>query len=170
VKFHANVWESGSKSFGGIIYSSAHYRCRYSSEESLKCVAPWNNVLIIHQKPKFTTRETEAHSMTEPFYKAPAVVSPLNQALAYINKILFNSKPRVQYHEHWDMILNYNAICLFRVRLIFDPEDGSDTFLRNVGSDMDYTALYLMRWQNYYYCNASWSGHPVFQSRTIERL
>jgi hypothetical protein len=31
--------------------------------------------------------------------------------------------------------------------LIFDPEDGGDTFLRNVGSYMDYTALYPRRWQ-----------------------
>jgi hypothetical protein len=32
-------------------------------------------------------------------------------------------------------------------RLIFDPEDGGDTFLRNVGSYIYYTALYLRRWQ-----------------------
>jgi hypothetical protein len=30
----------------------------------------------------------------------------------------------------------------FLARLIFDPEDGSDTFFRNVGSHTDYTALY----------------------------
>jgi hypothetical protein len=36
---------------------------------------------------------------------------------------------------------------LFLARLIFDPEDGGDTFLRNVGSYTDYTALYPRRWQ-----------------------
>jgi hypothetical protein len=30
-------------------------------------------------------------------------------------------------------------------RLIFDPEDGDDTFLRKVGSYTDYTALCLRR-------------------------
>jgi hypothetical protein len=33
----------------------------------------------------------------------------------------------------------------FLARLIFDPEDGGDTFLRNVGSYTDYTALYPTR-------------------------
>jgi hypothetical protein len=33
-------------------------------------------------------------------------------------------------------------------RLIFDPEVGGDTFLRNVGLHMDYTALYFRRWQH----------------------
>jgi hypothetical protein len=33
----------------------------------------------------------------------------------------------------------------FLSRLIFDPEDGSDKFLRNVGSYTDYTALYIGR-------------------------
>jgi hypothetical protein len=28
---------------------------------------------------------------------------------------------------------------------IFDPEDGCDTFLRNVGSDTGYTSLYPRR-------------------------
>jgi hypothetical protein len=31
--------------------------------------------------------------------------------------------------------------------LIFDPEDGGNTFLRNVGSYADYTVLYPRRWQ-----------------------
>jgi hypothetical protein len=31
--------------------------------------------------------------------------------------------------------------------VIFDPEDGGDTFLRNVGSFTDYTALYPRIWQ-----------------------
>jgi hypothetical protein len=35
----------------------------------------------------------------------------------------------------------------FLARLIFDPEDGGDTFLRNVGSYTDYTALCPRRWQ-----------------------
>jgi hypothetical protein len=35
----------------------------------------------------------------------------------------------------------------FLARLIFDPEDGGDTLLRNVGSCTDYTALYPRRWQ-----------------------
>jgi hypothetical protein len=34
----------------------------------------------------------------------------------------------------------------FLVRLIFDPEDGDDTFLQNVGSCTYYTALYPRRW------------------------
>jgi hypothetical protein len=32
--------------------------------------------------------------------------------------------------------------------LIFDPEDGGDTFLRNVGSHRHYTVLYPRRWQH----------------------
>jgi hypothetical protein len=32
-------------------------------------------------------------------------------------------------------------------RLIFDPEDVGDTFLRNVGSCTYYTTLYIRRWQ-----------------------
>jgi hypothetical protein len=45
--------------------------------------------------------------------------------------------------------LFYLATCSlwFLARLIFDPEDGGDTFLRSVGSYTDYTALYLRRWQ-----------------------
>jgi hypothetical protein len=31
--------------------------------------------------------------------------------------------------------------------LIFDRENGPDTFLRNVGSYTDYTAIYPRRWQ-----------------------
>jgi hypothetical protein len=34
-------------------------------------------------------------------------------------------------------------------RLIFYPEDGSDTFLRNVGSHTDYTALFPRIWQHF---------------------
>jgi hypothetical protein len=32
-------------------------------------------------------------------------------------------------------------------RLIFDPDDGGGTFLRNVGSYTDYTVPYSRRWQ-----------------------
>jgi hypothetical protein len=32
--------------------------------------------------------------------------------------------------------------------LIFDPENGGDTFLRNVGLHTDYKALYPKRWQH----------------------
>jgi hypothetical protein len=32
--------------------------------------------------------------------------------------------------------------------MIFDPEDGGDTFLRNVGSHKNYMALYPRRWQH----------------------
>jgi hypothetical protein len=31
------------------------------------------------------------------------------------------------------------AVCLFLAQQISDPEDGGDTFLRNVSSHMDYT-------------------------------
>jgi hypothetical protein len=31
--------------------------------------------------------------------------------------------------------------------MIFDPEDGGDTFLRNIGSHTVYTALYPRRWK-----------------------
>jgi hypothetical protein len=34
----------------------------------------------------------------------------------------------------------------FLARLIFDPEDWGDTFLRNVSSYTDYTALYPRTW------------------------
>jgi hypothetical protein len=33
--------------------------------------------------------------------------------------------------------------------LIFDPEDGGDTLLRNMGSNTDYTALYPRRWHTF---------------------
>jgi hypothetical protein len=36
----------------------------------------------------------------------------------------------------------------FLALLIFDPEDGIDTFLRNVGSHTDYAALYPRRWEH----------------------
>jgi hypothetical protein len=36
----------------------------------------------------------------------------------------------------------------FVARLIFDPEDESDVFLRNVCSRMDYMGLYPRRWQH----------------------
>jgi hypothetical protein len=37
--------------------------------------------------------------------------------------------------------------CWFLARLIFDPEDGGDTLLQNVGLYMNYTAPYPRRWQ-----------------------
>jgi hypothetical protein len=40
------------------------------------------------------------------------------------------------------------ATSCFLVRLIFDPKYGGDNFLRNVGSHMDYAALYTRRWQH----------------------
>jgi hypothetical protein len=39
------------------------------------------------------------------------------------------------------------AACLLFALLIFDPEDGSDMFFRNVGSHTGYTALYPRRRQ-----------------------
>jgi hypothetical protein len=36
---------------------------------------------------------------------------------------------------------------MFLATLIFHHEHGSDSFLRNVGSHMDYTTLYLRKWQ-----------------------
>jgi hypothetical protein len=39
------------------------------------------------------------------------------------------------------------AACWLLALLIFDPEDGGDTSLRNVGSHVDYTVLYPGRWQ-----------------------
>jgi hypothetical protein len=44
----------------------------------------------------------------------------------------------------------------FLARLIFCPEDGGYTFLREVGSHMDYTALYLRRWQHLMKLNEKW--------------
>jgi hypothetical protein len=38
-------------------------------------------------------------------------------------------------------------VCLLLARLIFDHECVGDTFLRNVGSYMDYTALFPRKWQ-----------------------
>jgi hypothetical protein len=37
------------------------------------------------------------------------------------------------------------AARLFLTRLIFDPENGGDTFLRNVGSNTNYTAVSLKK-------------------------
>jgi hypothetical protein len=39
----------------------------------------------------------------------------------------------------------YRLARWFLARLIFDPEDGGDIFLRNVGSYTDYTVLYNRR-------------------------
>jgi hypothetical protein len=39
-------------------------------------------------------------------------------------------------------------VAWFLARMIFDPEDWGDMFLRNVGSHTDHTALYLRRWQH----------------------
>jgi hypothetical protein len=36
---------------------------------------------------------------------------------------------------------------LFLPQLIFDPEDGGDTSIRDVGACMDYTTLYPRMWQ-----------------------
>jgi hypothetical protein len=50
--------------------------------------------------------------------------------------------------DFWDIEpcrLYVNLLRAILVRLIFDPEDGADTFLRNVGSHTDYTALYPRR-------------------------
>jgi hypothetical protein len=46
-------------------------------------------------------------------------------------------------------IIWFLVICsgLFLAWLIFDPEDGGDTFHRNVRPYTDYTALCLRRWQ-----------------------
>jgi hypothetical protein len=47
-----------------------------------------------------------------------------------------------------EVILPSHLLALwFDARLIFNPEDGGDSFLRNVGSYMDYTAPYPRRWQ-----------------------
>jgi hypothetical protein len=40
------------------------------------------------------------------------------------------------------------AACWFLAQLILDPDDGSDTFLWNVSSHTDYTALYPSRMQH----------------------
>jgi hypothetical protein len=37
--------------------------------------------------------------------------------------------------------------CWFLARLIFNPEDGGDMFLRNISSYMDYMALYPRIWK-----------------------
>jgi hypothetical protein len=52
------------------------------------------------------------------------------------------------YHLYLQVVtLRYsNSACL--AMLTFDPEYGGDTFLRNVGSLVDYTALYPRRWQH----------------------
>jgi hypothetical protein len=46
-----------------------------------------------------------------------------------------------------------HVLVLYLVRLIFDPEDGGDTLLRNAGSYTDYTALY---------CRISKLAHKLF--------
>jgi hypothetical protein len=40
------------------------------------------------------------------------------------------------------------ATHLFLARLILDPEDGCDSFLRNVDSHTKYATLYRRRWQH----------------------
>jgi hypothetical protein len=45
------------------------------------------------------------------------------------------------------VILTTSAERWFVVWLTFDPEDGDDIFLRNVCSHVNYTALYIRRWQ-----------------------
>jgi hypothetical protein len=44
--------------------------------------------------------------------------------------------------------MNQPAARWFLAGLIFDPEDGGDTFHRNVGPHTDYTALYPRRGQH----------------------
>jgi hypothetical protein len=55
--------------------------------------------------------------------------------------------------------------CWFLAQLIFDPENGGDTFLWNVGSYLDYTALYPRRRHissNIMFRKYSWApGYPV---------
>jgi hypothetical protein len=50
-----------------------------------------------------------------------------------------------------DTILQQKILVLlarwFLARMIFDTEDGGDTFLRNGGSPTDYTVLYPGRWK-----------------------
>jgi hypothetical protein len=42
----------------------------------------------------------------------------------------------------------YSTCCMLVFgRLFFDPEDGGNTFLRNIGSQTDCMALYPKRWQ-----------------------
>jgi hypothetical protein len=53
------------------------------------------------------------------------------------------------YHLHLRGLDGYEpATRWFLARLIFDPEDGGDTFLRNVYSQANCTPLYLRRWQH----------------------
>jgi hypothetical protein len=44
--------------------------------------------------------------------------------------------------------LQGHATRMFLARLIFEPETGSGTFLRNVGSHTEYAVLYLTTWQH----------------------
>jgi hypothetical protein len=48
----------------------------------------------------------------------------------------------------WLAYCQLPAPCWFLAWLIFNPEDGGDTFFRNVSSHMDYMALYPRRWQH----------------------
>jgi hypothetical protein len=51
------------------------------------------------------------------------------------------------YHLHGLKSAQPPATRWFLARLIFDPEDGGDTLLRNVGLHTDYTTLYPAIWQ-----------------------
>jgi hypothetical protein len=56
------------------------------------------------------------------------------------------------------------SVCLlarwFLARLILDPEDGDDTFLRNVGSYTDYMKLYCKRRQ-------LWNPKPLKKKKKL---
>jgi hypothetical protein len=60
----------------------------------------------------------------------------------------------------WDMtpcspLSSTHLLTRLFAELFFDPEDGGDTFLRNVGCySTDYTASYPRRWYSLYRCNS----------------
>jgi hypothetical protein len=55
-------------------------------------------------------------------------------------------------------------------RLIFNFEDRGDKFLSNVGSYMDYTALYTRRWQLSYFINFSYVLYLEFAPDIVKQV
>lgn len=71
----------------------------------------------------------------------------LRRIMKYAQEMAITWCPYQVSYIHIHMGGNWNIPCWFFVQLIFNPEDTGDIFLWNGGSYMDYTTLYLRKWQ-----------------------
>jgi hypothetical protein len=59
-----------------------------------------------------------------------------------------NRRFGITHHLHLQGRILVPATHWFLARLIFGPEDGGDSFLRNVGPRTNYSVLYPRRWKH----------------------